>query len=167
MKIRSVSLGIIRREEDILVQVINYPGISTTFYRPIGGTIEFGEISKQALIREIREELNQEIEEPKLISVIENIFGTEDDMGHEVDFIYEVKLKEKRLYDLDEIEGIEGDIKYKAQWKPLNFFKTDSDVRLVPDGLLDVLLKQDNQNISIIKHVRNKNLIGNEIGEQN
>ncbi|WP_175406372.1 NUDIX domain-containing protein [Bacillus sp. FJAT-27264] len=154
MKIRSVSLGIIRREEDILVQVINYPGRSTTFYRPIGGTIEFGEISKQALIREIREELNQEIEEPILISVIENIFGTEDDMGHEVDFIYEVKLKEKTLYDLDEIEGVEGDIKYKAQWKPLNFFKTDSDVKLVPDGLLDVLLKQDNPNISIIKHVR-------------
>ncbi|MFC3749965.1 NUDIX hydrolase [Paenibacillus sp. GCM10012306] len=155
MRIRSVSLGIISREDDILVQIINFPGISTTFYRPIGGTIEFGENSKQALIREIREELNQEIEEPILISVIENIFGTEDDMGHEVNFIYEAKLREKTLYDLDEIEGIEGDIKYKAQWKPLNFFKTDSeDVKLVPDGLLDVLLKQDNPNISIIKHVR-------------
>ncbi|MFF2912421.1 NUDIX hydrolase [Paenibacillus sp. NPDC057934] len=155
MKIRPVSLGIISRGEDILVQVINFPGISTTFYRPIGGTIEFGENSKQALIREIREELNQEIEEPKLISVIENIFGTEDDRGHEVNFIYEAKLREKTLYDLDEMEGVEGDIKYKAQWKPLNFFKTDSeDVKLVPDGLLDVLLQQDNPNISIIKHVR-------------
>lgn len=154
MKIRSVSLGIIRREESILVEVINYPGISTTFYRPIGGTIEFGENSKQTLIREVREELNQEIEDAQLISVIENIFGILDDLGHEIDFIYEVNLKDKTFYDLDEIDGIEGDIHYKAQWKPLDFFESDSDVKLVPDGLLDLLSQRDKNNISVIKHVK-------------
>ncbi|MBD8497261.1 NUDIX hydrolase [Paenibacillus arenosi] len=153
MRIRSVSLGIVRRDENILVQVINFLGISTTFYRPIGGTIEFGENSKQTLIREFREELNQEIEEPRLISVIENIFGTADDMGHEIDFIYEVNMREKSLYELEEIEGVEGSNNYKAQWKPISYFKTD-DVKLVPDGLLDLLLEENNQYTSTIKHVR-------------
>lgn len=42
MKIRSVSLAILRKEDRILVQEINFPDISTTFYRPIGGMIEIG-----------------------------------------------------------------------------------------------------------------------------
>lgn len=154
MKIRSVSLGIIRKEENILVEVIHFPGVSTTFYRPIGGTIEFGENSKQTLIKEIREELNQEIEDPQLISVIENIFGVLDERGHEIDFIYEVNLKEKTIYGLEEIDGLEGEQAYKAQWKPLDFFERESDVKLVPDGLLELLLQRENENISVIKHVK-------------
>lgn len=154
MKIRSVALGIIRKEDHILFEVIRFPGLSTTFYRPIGGTIEFGENSKQTLIREIREELNQEIEELQLISVIENIFGVLDDRGHEIDFIYDVNLKDKTFYDLEEVDGLEGDQAYKAQWKPLHFFESNSDVKLVPDGLLDLLLQRDNNHISVIKHVK-------------
>ncbi|WP_397376708.1 NUDIX domain-containing protein [Paenibacillus sp. p3-SID867] len=40
----------------------------------VGGTVEYGESSKETIIREVREELNAEIQEPKLKFVIENLF---------------------------------------------------------------------------------------------
>ncbi|QLG38936.1 MULTISPECIES: NUDIX hydrolase [unclassified Paenibacillus] len=157
MNIRSVSLAILRKEDRILVQEINFPDISTTFYRPIGGTIEFGENSKKTLIRELKEELDQEIEEPRLISVIENIFGIEDELGHEIDFIYEASFIDKSQYNQEEFVGLEGSIRYKACWKPITYFSTTmDDVKLVPDGLLDLLLEKELENGSMVRHIRTK-----------
>lgn len=157
MKIRSVSLAVIRRSDCILVQSISFPGVSTTFYRPIGGTIEFGENSKEALVREIKEEIGQEIEESKLVAVIENIFGTEDDKGHEIDFIFETEVKDKTIYDNEIIEGIEGSNNYQAFWKPINFFmETRDDVKLVPDGLLDILTNNRTRNTDLIRHIKTR-----------
>ncbi|WP_211750045.1 NUDIX domain-containing protein [Paenibacillus sp. Marseille-Q4541] len=157
MKIRSVSLAIIKRNDCILVEEIQYPGIPTTYYRPIGGTIEFGENSTQTLIRELREELNQEVEEPILISVIENIFGVGKEIGHEIDFIYEVRFKDRSQYDREEIDGKEGAAEYKATWKPIQYFlETREQVKLIPDGLLQLLTKQYGTNTRSIKHIKTK-----------
>lgn len=154
MKIRSVALAIIRKEDQILVQEITFPNYPTTFYRPIGGTIELGENSKRTLIRELYEELNQEIEEPNLVAVIENIFGTEEEIGHEIDFIYEARFKDSTLYNREEIEGMEGHESYKAIWKPINYFiETEEDVKLVPDGLLGILTKQGIEKQKMIRHI--------------
>uniref|UniRef100_UPI00403F4E39 NUDIX domain-containing protein n=1 Tax=Paenibacillus sp. FSL R5-0470 TaxID=2921641 RepID=UPI00403F4E39 len=35
-------------------------------FRPVGGTIEYGEDSKSAVIREVKEEINIDIIEPKI-----------------------------------------------------------------------------------------------------
>lgn len=59
------------------------------FYRPLGGGVEFGEHSRDALAREIKEELNAEIEDAQLLGVIENIFTHEGRQGHEVVFVYD------------------------------------------------------------------------------
>ena len=157
MKIRSVALAILRRKSDeILVQKITFPGHSTIYYRPIGGTIELGENSKTTLIRELKEELNQEIEEPCLIAVIENIFGLEE-IGHEIDFIYEAEFKDKSVYQREEIEGIEGNERYKATWKPIHeFIEPEEDIKLVPDGLIDYLARQGSINSKLITHIRTR-----------
>ena len=143
MVIRTVSLCLIRKGENILVQEIIDPAVKQTFYRPIGGTVEYGENSKDTVIREVKEELNAEIEETKLLYVIENIFSYLDNVGHEIDFIYEAELVDRSLYDTNEIQGIEGATPFKAVWKSiheLSSLTSHAQAKLVPDGLLDLLL---------------------------
>ena len=160
MKIRTVALAVIKRNEDqILVHEFRFPGHPVTFYRPIGGTVEFGENSKSTLIRELKEELNQDVEDPSLIAVIENIFGTEDDMGHEIDFIYEATFKDHSQYLLEEVPAIEGEERFVARWVPIQFFiDADEDVQLVPDGLLGLLTNQDQENQQGITHVKTRGI---------
>ncbi|WP_046213555.1 NUDIX hydrolase [Paenibacillus wulumuqiensis] len=155
MPIRAVALAIIRRNKDqILVQEIISPDCSTTFYRPIGGTIEVGENSQVTLVREIKEELNQEVEEPNLVAVIENIFKVEE-IGHEIDFIYEAEFKDRTLYNREEFEGIEGKELFKAIWKPINdFVKTEESIKLVPDGLLEFLTRKESKDQRIVTHIK-------------
>ena len=45
-----------------------------TFYRGIGGSVHFREMSEDAMRREIKEELGCEIENLELLTVAENIF---------------------------------------------------------------------------------------------
>lgn len=156
MNIRTVALAIFTCNEDqILVQAFQSPGSSTTFYRPMGGTVEFGENSQYTLMREIREELHQEIELPQLIAVIENIFQVEE-TGHEIDFIYEAKFKNTDMYSKIELQGIEGKESYRAVWKSIgDFNEGKEDIKLVPDGLL-ALLTGKNKDAQSIIHIRTR-----------
>ncbi|MCQ6563269.1 NUDIX domain-containing protein [Paenibacillus mendelii] len=55
---RASSLCIIRREDSILVE--KFPEVDgVVTYRPVGGTIEYGEDSRSAVIREVKEEIDQ------------------------------------------------------------------------------------------------------------
>ncbi|MGG4130663.1 NUDIX domain-containing protein [Paenibacillus illinoisensis] len=137
--IRTVSLCVIRREDELLLEETFDNNTSTTYYRPIGGTVEVGEDSKQTVIREIKEEINAEISEPKLLGVIENIFKVQDQIGHEIDFIYEATFLEASLYKQEEIKGVEGDKAYDAVWKSLRDLKDNQSIKLVPDGLAELL----------------------------
>ncbi|GGH60444.1 NUDIX hydrolase [Paenibacillus silvae] len=157
MNIRTVALAIFTRNDDeVLVQEFQFPGISTTFYRPVGGTVEFGENSEHTLTREIREELNQEIEVPQLVAVIENIFGVEE-TGHEIDFIYEAKFKNTYVYSQTELQGTEGKESYRAVWKSIHDFdETKADIKLVPDGLLALLTGKKSRDSQSIIHIRTR-----------
>lgn len=61
-----------------------------------GGRIRTLENGKEALIREIKEELNVDLskEEFKLISLIENFFNFNNKTYHELYFVYKVKLSD-------------------------------------------------------------------------
>jgi ADP-ribose pyrophosphatase YjhB (NUDIX family) len=54
-----------------------------TFYRPLGGGIEFHETGKVAVEREIQEELGLKIIVHKLVETFENIFEYEGKPGLE------------------------------------------------------------------------------------
>ena len=59
--IQSVSIGLVTQGNKILTYKVQDKISSDSFYRLIGGHIEFGEHAKNALKREFQEEINQEI----------------------------------------------------------------------------------------------------------
>jgi ADP-ribose pyrophosphatase YjhB (NUDIX family) len=136
--IRPVAQGIIRKGNLILV-VEGCDEKYGHFYRAVGGGVEYGERSEEALVREFDEELKAEIKNLKLLGIIGNIFGTGQNKGHEIDFIYEAEFVDRTFYDKEYIAGEEGSEAFKAVWKPLSFFEQKESPPLYPDGVIQLM----------------------------
>jgi ADP-ribose pyrophosphatase YjhB (NUDIX family) len=72
--IRPVAVGVPRRGDEVLLSRLRDEKADETFYRPIGGAVEFGELSDEALVREFREELSVEVEACDLLDTLEDTF---------------------------------------------------------------------------------------------
>jgi ADP-ribose pyrophosphatase YjhB (NUDIX family) len=131
--IRVISVCVFRHGDSILVS----EGIDTVkqerFARPLGGGVEQGETSAQAIVREIREELGQAITELRLLGVLENIFQYQGQPGHEVVFVYDARFVDESRYDRDELPMCEAGWTTPAKWRLLGSFGPEC--RLVPEGL--------------------------------
>ena len=79
-----------------------------TGYRPPGGTIEFGERSEDAVIREIREELSAELTDVRPLGTLENIFRFRGEASHEIIVVYQGRLADATFYDRETIDGVEA-----------------------------------------------------------
>ncbi len=90
------------------------------FYRLPGGRIEFDESSEQALRREIQEELGSEIENLRLLDVVENRFKYEGKRGHEIVFVYSGDLAHTELYDQPAIHFTDEGNQYSVEWVEIN-----------------------------------------------
>ena len=64
---------------------------SATSYLP-GGHIEFGETGREALVREIREEMGVEASAGKFLGVVENTFMQHDRPHAEINLVYELRF---------------------------------------------------------------------------
>ncbi len=108
------------------------------YFRPLGGGIEFGERAETALHRELMEELGVEVTGPHLLGVLENIFSNDGEVGHEIVFVFEVRLADRSLYDRNELWPSldEGN---PVSWQPLSKF-VQGHATLYPEGLLDLLI---------------------------
>ena len=74
-RIRVLSLCVFGRAGRILLND-GYDRVKDKhFLRPVGGAIEFGESAADALVREIREELGEELAAPRRLGVLENRFA--------------------------------------------------------------------------------------------
>jgi ADP-ribose pyrophosphatase YjhB (NUDIX family) len=106
----------------------------------LGGGIGFGERSRDALLREIREEIGAEVEKLELVGVLENIFIYEGAQGHEIVFVYDAEFKDRGMYERGEIQGyeVETDAGFVARWQSPEEIKLKN-IRLVPEGLADLL----------------------------
>ncbi len=138
-RIRAIALCVLRNRDRILVSKGFDPQKQKSFYRPLGGGIDFGETSQDAAIREIKEELDIDICEPQLLSVFENIFVYDGQPGHEIVFVYDAKLVDESLYERPSLLALEGERQFEAQWVALAEIAA-GDVPLYPTGLLDILL---------------------------
>ena len=140
-RIRPIAICLFRNGNQILVS----EGFDTVkqsyYYRPLGGGIEYGESSKAAVLREVQEELNVEVENVQLVGVIENLFTYQGKQGHEIVFVFDGEFSDKSLYELDEIDCYEqeADVRFKAKWQSLDEVKKNGS-KLVPKDLANLLL---------------------------
>ncbi len=137
--IRPIAICIVRRGGDIFVFEARDTVKGETFYRPLGGGIEFGEPSERAVRRELMEELGAELVDLKQIGILENIFTYEGKPGHEVVFIFQAEFADRGLYDLENATCIKDNgQEFPAMWKPFEEFAGGRAI-LYPAGLADLL----------------------------
>jgi len=141
-QIRPLALGIVWRGDDLLV-FEGYDHVKgETFYRPLGGGIEFGEYSQETLRREFREELGVELAEIRYLSTLENIFVCDGQPGHEIVLLYEATLADATFYERETFAVHEEGKTLTAYWIPLPRFRAEG-LRLYPDGLPELLADRD------------------------
>jgi ADP-ribose pyrophosphatase YjhB (NUDIX family) len=137
--IRPKAICVFRRDDRILVALAANPQTGGRYARPLGGGIEFGERSEEALRREIREELGAEMRGPRLLGVIENIFELERRTWHEIVFVFDAEFADASLYNRPELPVNEAACIEPARWVPLAAF--GDDLPLYPRGLVELLMR--------------------------
>jgi len=140
-QIRPLSICVFRNKDRILVFEGYDPIKKQSFYRPLGGGIEFGEYGEEAVRREIMEELHTEIEDLSYLGMLENVFVFNGTPGHEIVMVYDGALINSGLYDQSVIAVIEANgEEVRAMWKNLDEFGVGKSI-LYPVGLLEMLRK--------------------------
>ncbi|HEX9972705.1 MAG TPA: hypothetical protein VGD14_11600, partial [bacterium] len=93
--------------------------------------------------REIKEELGAEICNISFLGSLENIFECNDKPGHEFVQVYEADFVNPKFYQTDSLEAYEDDgSELKVIWKKIAFFK-NGETPLYPNGLLELLEKNN------------------------
>jgi 8-oxo-dGTP pyrophosphatase MutT (NUDIX family) len=137
-RIRPIAICVCRDGDRILVAEGHDSKKDQTFYRPLGGTIEFGERGDETVRREFREEIAADLTEIRYVGMLENIFTYEGQRGHEVVLVYDGRLSDASLYEKGTIQGDELGQPFKAVWKRLDEFEPGKPP-VYPDGLLELL----------------------------
>ncbi len=138
-QVRPIAICVFRNSDRILVFDGHDPVKDETFYRPLGGGIEFGESSEATVRRELKEEISVDVGDLRFLGTLENIFTFNGNSYHEIVMVYDGALIDSGLYDQVEIHGKEanGD-NIRAMWKSLDEFESGQ-VILYPDGLMKLL----------------------------
>lgn len=109
------------------------------FYRPVGGMIEFGEKTEDALKREIMEETGEEIKNIVYLGTLENIFTYEGKPGHEIIIVYDAEFVNRGVYEKDVVNITESaDVWCNAYWKEVKEF-SNGNLILYPEGLFELI----------------------------
>ncbi|WP_432357927.1 NUDIX hydrolase [Sporosarcina sp. UB5] len=137
---RAKVIGILESGHRILVEEFegNHSRGNGMYYRPIGGSIEFGEKSAEALIREFNEELKVNVEIDRFIGCIENIFIINEQIGHEIILVYKVNFVDKENYNRTLFNIQENENVSFAKWINIMDFVTGEKV-LFPNSLAEKL----------------------------
>jgi 8-oxo-dGTP pyrophosphatase MutT (NUDIX family) len=137
-QIRVLALGLIRDGDRIFISEGYDPVKKQTFYRVLGGGVDFGETSDEALKREFQEEIQAELTNIKYLGCLENLFTFNGNPGHELLQLYQCDFVDPKFYQLEELVFAEGDRKKKALWLDINRF-TSGELRIVPERFLEYL----------------------------
>jgi 8-oxo-dGTP pyrophosphatase MutT (NUDIX family) len=137
LAIRPLALGLIRNSDRILVFEGHDDVKGETFYRLLGGGIEFGEQAVEALHREFVEELGAELTNAVELGVLENIFTVNGRAGHEIVYVFEATLADPSWYEREDLGTIldEGS---PVSWLLVSEFVSGERI-LYPSGLVERL----------------------------
>ncbi len=135
-QIRPIVLGLVRRGDKVLVQEGYDKVRKETFYRFLGGGIEFQEQSSSALKREFKEELGVDIVVGDYVGLLENIFVSNGKKAHELVLVYEGSISDKDYKENYHIvdDGTEMD----ATWIEIEKFK-NRELILYPEKVIEYL----------------------------
>lgn len=135
-EIRPIVLGLAIKNNKLLVGE-GYDNIKNqTFYRCLGGGIEFLEKSSDALKREFKEEIGSDIILKDFLGISENIFTYKGKKAHELILFYSIDISD---YDYqDEYHIIDGKEDYKAKWIDIHEFKDKKKI-LYPEEVFKYL----------------------------
>jgi 8-oxo-dGTP pyrophosphatase MutT (NUDIX family) len=137
--IRLKVIGIAFSENRILVCEVLNDERTLKGWCPLGGGVNFGETSEEALRREFMEELGCQLTILDKPIFCENIFEHQGVKGHEIVLIFPVILNDSNLYKKVrfQIKEDSGSLHW-VEWVELDRFKHNKDV-LFPSSLLSHL----------------------------
>lgn len=142
-QIRTIAICVFCHGSRILVAEGYDTAGGQVFHRPVGGGIHFGETSREALLREIAEELGRPVLQPRLLGVLENLFTCDGAQGHEIVFVYDARFSDPAAYREEALPGLEScGTPFRAVWRDLAD-GAEGLPPLYPDGLAGMLAALD------------------------
>jgi 8-oxo-dGTP diphosphatase len=133
---------LIRKDEKVLL----CKSITRDYYFFPGGHVEFGEISQEAAIREMKEERGSVLKNLKFIGLIENIYPEKGKAKYEINIVFEGEEEN------DDIENVTKEDHISFEFLSLEDLE-NSDIRPVP-------LKEE-----VIRYLKEKNTFWKTIKE--
>ena len=138
--IRPIAICVFRRDGRILAAEHYEPLKQQTFYRPLGGSIEFGEYSATTVQRELQEELGAEVTDLRYLGALENVFTYNGQTGHEIVLVYDGAFVDHSLYGRPGLDAVEDNgAPFRAVWLNLADCRLPGAPPVYPTGLLELL----------------------------
>jgi ADP-ribose pyrophosphatase YjhB (NUDIX family) len=140
IRVKAICL-IINDKNELLVTSDYDSEKKVTFNLPLGGHVLFRESTIDTIKREFKEEINAELVNINLVTVLENFFRWNGCDRHEINFVYKAELKDKELYNKKEILFLDKRWpNAKVMWRPIHKGLNEKYL-LYPEGLREFLQK--------------------------
>ena len=136
-EIRPVVLGLAIKNNKLLVSEGFDKIKNETFYRCLGGGIEFLEKSEEALKREFLEEINISITVKDFLGISENIFTYQGRKAHELILFYSIEISDENYQEEYIVTDDHG--KTVAKWIDIDEFKNKNKI-LYPEEVFKYLI---------------------------
>lgn len=137
-QIRVLALGVIHSGNRVFMSEGYDPTRQQTFYRAMGGGVDFGETSRAALEREFQEEIGAALTNIRYRGCLENLFTFNGQPGHELLQIYDCDFVDPQFYQRDRLIFQEGKRQKTALWVETERLRS-GELRLVPEQFMDYL----------------------------
>ena len=137
-QIRVLALGLIKKDNRVFISQGYDPVKQKTFYRAMGGGVDFGETSIEALEREFQEEIQAKLTNISYLGCLENLFTFNGKQGHELLQVYQCDFADAKFYELESLVFAEGKRQKTALWVDIALFKS-GELLLVPEPFLELL----------------------------
>lgn len=135
-EIRPIALGLAIKNNKLLVSEGFDKVKNETFYRCLGGGIEFLEKSEEALKREFLEEINIDITVKDFLGISENIFTYQEKKAHELILFYSIDISDENYKE--EYKVIDDHGETIAKWIDIEEFKNKNKI-LYPEEVFKYL----------------------------
>ena len=137
-RVRPIAICLIEDRGRLFVFEAQDSETGETFYRPLGGGIEFGERGSECVARELREEIGAQVEGIRYVGTIENLLRCGGEQGHEIVLVYRARFSDPDRYRDGPVVVHEETETLTGRWMSIAGFH-NGEARLVPEELLDLL----------------------------